>query len=118
MGAVALTSKLTLRDHYTAELFDKEKQEITDARKRKTGDSLYFCQKGLSGKVLDDVVDHVTSDETAWLTMMMREELGLEGLRIKIFTGAVSSSLFRRSWDRFPLVPFFFSPYNLRSQYQ
>ena len=69
--------------------------------------------------MLDDVVDHVTSDETAWLTMMMREELGLEGLRIKIFTeGSFVVFISALVGSFVPLVPFFFSPYNLRSQYQ
>lgn len=109
MGAVALTSKMTLRDHYKAEL-QREKQEIAQMpEKEKEEIRDIFAKKGLSGKVLDDVVEHVTSDETAWLKMMMREELGLQEVKdTDIYTGSFVVFISALVGSFIPLVPFFF----------
>lgn len=43
-----------------------ERQEIVDI----------YSAKGFKGKLLDDVVNHIVSDDKLWLDTMMREELG------------------------------------------
>ncbi len=43
-----------------------ERQEIVDI----------YSAKGFKGKLLDDVVNHIVSDDAIWLDTMMREELG------------------------------------------
>jgi len=109
MGAVALTSKLTLRDHYKAELA-REKQEIAQMPEQEKEEIRHiFAKKGLSGKILDDVVEHVTVDEKAWLEMMMREELGLEEVKDKdIYTGSFVVFISALIGSFIPLAPFFF----------
>jgi len=109
MGAVALTSKLTLRDHYKAELA-REKQEIAQMPEQEKEEIRHiFAKKGLSGKILDDVVEHVTADEKAWLEMMMREELGLEEVKDKdIYTGSFVVFISALIGSFIPLAPFFF----------
>jgi len=78
MGAVGYTSSMAERDYYRAEMAreaneietvpDVERQEIRDI----------YTAKGLSGKLLDDVVDTITADRRVWLTTMMGEELHLQ----------------------------------------
>jgi len=72
MAAVAYTSMMSDRDHYVAERArevqelkdfpDQEKQEIVDI----------YQAKGFSGKLLDDIVDHITSNNKLWVDTMMR----------------------------------------------
>lgn len=45
---------------------DVERQEIVDI----------YSAKGFKGKLLDDVVNHIVSNDKLWLDTMMREELG------------------------------------------
>ena len=108
MGAVALTSKLTLRDHYNAEL-EREKKEITQMpEKEKEEIRQMYAHKGFSGKILDDIVTHITADETAWLKMMMREELGLEEIKTKdIYKGSFVVFISALIGSFIPLAPFF-----------
>ena len=108
MGAVALTSKLTLRDHYNAEL-EREKKEITQMpEKEKEEIRQMYAHKGFNGKVLDDIVTHITADETAWLKMMMREELGLEEIKTKdIYKGSFVVFISALIGSFIPLAPFF-----------
>ena len=38
-----------------------------------------YRAKGFAGKLLDDIVAHITSDPKRWSDVMMREELGFSG---------------------------------------
>jgi len=46
---------------------DHEREEIREI----------FASKGFKGKLLDDVVAHITSDKELWVETMMKEELGI-----------------------------------------
>ena len=109
MTAVAYTSKMADRDHYNAErerevkevedLPDIERQEIVDI----------YAAKGFKGKLLIDIVDHITSDHELWIDTMMREELDLMPVvkhDVYIYSLIVGLSTFSGSF--LPLIPFFF----------
>lgn len=115
MAAVAYTSSKAESEHYHAELKreiyemehmpEREREEIADI----------YRQKGLSGKLLNDVVDTICADRRVWLETMMREELGLEdpksGMSPTIQGIVVGVSAFLGSF--IPLIPFFIFPIGL-----
>jgi predicted membrane protein (TIGR00267 family) len=109
MTAVAYTSKMADRDHYAAErereveevkeFSDVERQEIVDI----------YSAKGFNGKLLDDIVNHITADHELWIDTMMREELNLLPVikrDVYIYSLVVGTATF--SGAILPLIPFFF----------
>lgn len=109
MAAVAYTSKMADRDHYAAE----RKQEIKEVKKvpeieRQEIVDIYAA-KGFTGKLLDDIVNHITSDHGLWVDTMMREELDLlpvEKRDVYLYSLTVGISTFSGAF--LPLIPFFF----------
>ncbi len=109
MAAVAYTSKMAEKDHYAAELA-REKREIKEVPEMEVQEihDIYKA-KGFSGKLLEDIVKHITSDEGIWLTTMMREELGLSPIKTKdIMNGSFVVGMSALAGSFIPLVPFFF----------
>lgn len=109
MAAVAYTSKMAERDLYDAERKNEvseikeyeatEKQEIYDI----------YREKGFSGKLLDDIVSHITSDEKLWVDTMMHEELKILPItkkNVRNYTLVVGLSTLTGAL--LPLIPFFF----------
>ena len=109
MAAVAYTSKMAEKDHYVAELA-REKREIKEwpaAEVQEIRD--IYKAKGFSGKLLEDITTHITSDEKIWLATMMREELGLSPIKTKdIIIGSFVVGMSALVGSFIPLVPFFF----------
>ena len=111
MGAVAYTTTLADRDHYLSEI-EREKREIRDLPdlERKEIEDI-FAGWGFEGDLLHRAVEQVMQDETAWVDVMMHNELKLapvaagSALRSAIVVGmaAIVGSLI-------PLSPFFFLP--------
>lgn len=76
MGLGTYLGSKAEKEHYESErrrelyemehMPDVERQEIRDI----------YAAKGFSGKLLEDVVAHITSNDRLWLETMMREELG------------------------------------------
>lgn len=109
MAAVAYTSKRAEQSFFEGEL-ERERWEIREtpeAEKEEIRE--IYRKKGFSDKLLDDVVEKITSNEEVWLDEMMRSELGLlpvetrHALRSGVVVGlaAVVGSLV-------PLLPFLF----------
>src|SRR5579863_8270794 len=67
MTAVAYTSKMADRDHYAAEREQEEREvkEVPETEKQEIVD--IYVAKGFSGKLLDDIVKHITSDHELWI---------------------------------------------------
>ena len=109
MAAVALTSKLTERDHYIAEL-EREKREIEEMPDKEEDEIMQaYKKKGFSGKILDDIVVHIKSDKTMWVNEMMKEELNLVKVSNREIYGGSTIVLVSALVGSFiPLVPFFF----------
>ncbi|MBI5122265.1 VIT1/CCC1 transporter family protein, partial [Candidatus Roizmanbacteria bacterium] len=75
MAAVAYTSKIAEADYYQSEL-EREKWEIENVPEgEKEEIKALYENYGFEGKVLDDIVDKITSDEKIWLKVMMEQEL-------------------------------------------
>ncbi len=82
-----------------------ERQEIRDI----------YAAKGFTGKLLEDVVEKITSDPKIWLDTMMRDELGFSQAPPKPgLNGLVMSAAFVTG-ALMPTLPYFFAAYGSRS---
>jgi VIT1/CCC1 family predicted Fe2+/Mn2+ transporter len=78
MGAVGYTSAVSQRDYYHSEQA-REAAEITAnpwAARQEIRD--IYTAKGLTGALLEQVVDIITANRNQWLATMMDEELHLQ----------------------------------------
>jgi VIT1/CCC1 family predicted Fe2+/Mn2+ transporter len=111
MGAVAYTSKMADRDHYAGERRReiREVEEVSELERQEIVD--IYAAKGFKGKLLEDIVNHITSDYDLWIDTMMREELNLLPVTkrdVYNYSWTVGVSTF--SGAILPLIPFFFMP--------
>ena len=111
MGAVALTSKMAERDHYYSEL-EREKREIKEMPDLERAEiEEIYKKKGFEGKLLDDIVNHITSNNEQWLKIMMTEELELTEVKNKdIYVGSFVVGFSALVGSFIPLTPFLFLP--------
>jgi len=111
MGAVGYTSSVSERDYYEAEkareiseiatMPDAEQQEVREI----------YAAKGFSGKLLEDVVDTITTNRETWLATMMDEELHLQPIQnADILRTAVIITIATLVGHLIPLVPFVLLP--------
>ena len=106
MAAVAYTSKVAERDFYFSEL-EREKREIKEVPELEVEEIReIYRRKGFEGKLLEEIVQVITSDEKVWLETMMRDELQLNPVEekrpfIAAFVVGVSAILAR--WCHFGL---------------
>jgi len=79
MGLAAFISARSQIEFYQSEI-EREHLEMRKwpDRERDEIRSIYRS-KGFTGKLLDQIVEHITSDPQRWSDVMMREELGLSG---------------------------------------
>ena len=109
MAAVAYTSKMAERDHYAAERAReiKEVEEVPDIERQEIVD--IYQAKGFSGRLLKDIVDHITSDKELWINTMMREELDLTPVvKNDVYRYSMVVGLSTFGGALLPLIPFFF----------
>jgi predicted membrane protein (TIGR00267 family) len=111
MAAVALTSKMAERDHYFSEL-EREKREIKELPENEKSEiTKIYKAKGFTGKLLEDIVKHITSDKKRWLKTMMQEELQLIEIKNKdIYKGSFVVGFSALVGSFVPITPFFFLP--------
>lgn len=76
MGLAAFISARSQIEFYHSEI-ERERYEIErwPEREREEVRAIYR-QKGFSGKLLEQVVEHISADPERWANVMMREELG------------------------------------------
>lgn len=109
MAAVAYTSQRAQQSFYESEL-EREKKEIKEVPEMEKEEVReIYRQKGFSGKLLEDVVEKITSDEKVWLDEMMKFELGLQPVETKyaLVSGVVVGGA-ALVGSLIPLLPFFF----------
>jgi len=111
MGAVAYTSSKAERDHYLQEQ-ERELREIRKNPKQEAQEvrDMYLLQ-GFRGKLLDDIVKKISSDEKMMLKFMMQEELRMaEAGSLNPVKEAVIVGVSAIVGSIIPLAPFFFMP--------
>ncbi|OIO26060.1 hypothetical protein AUJ14_02855 [Candidatus Micrarchaeota archaeon CG1_02_55_22] len=111
MAAVAYTSTKAQKEYYQKKL-DEEKYEIEVFPKfeRKEIHDIYY-KKGFRGKLLAEVVKHITSNKARWASEMMVGELGMTDSEFdapsrEAFVVGIASFV----GSLIPLAPFFFMP--------
>ena len=111
MAAVAYTSKIAERDYYLKELA-REKREIKEVPEIETEEIREIYRlKGFKGKLLEDIVKVIVSDEKIWLETMMRDELNLQPVHgNRPLNAALVVGLSALVGSFVPLIPFFFLP--------
>ena len=111
ISMAAVTSKMAERDHYFAEL-EREKREIIELPDREEAEIReIYAAKGFSGKLLDDIVKHIISDDKRWLDQMMTDELGLIEISQKeIYISSLVVGFSALAGSFIPLTPYFFLP--------
>jgi len=111
MAAVALTSKMAERDHFISELA-REKREIDEMPEKEEAEiRRVYKAKGFDGKLLDDITDHVMSNDKLWVDQMMKEELELKPVTQKeIYTSSFVVGFAALVGSFVPITPYFFLP--------
>ncbi|MBI3620537.1 VIT1/CCC1 transporter family protein [Candidatus Roizmanbacteria bacterium] len=111
MGAVAYTAKIAEVDYYQSEL-ERESYEIEHfPNGEKEEVRALYENYGFEGKLLDTVVNKITANKTAWLKVMMEQELKLEPVeRQEAIPSAIIVGLSAIVGSFIPLLPFFFLP--------
>lgn len=115
MGLGTYLGSKAEKEHYESErqreLYEMEhmpeieRQEIRDI----------YAAKGFTGKLLEDVVEKITSNPKIWLETMMRDELGFSEAPPKPgMNGLVMCAAFI-SGSLMPTLPYFFTAYESRS---
>jgi predicted membrane protein (TIGR00267 family) len=70
-----------------------------------------YKSKGFEGKMLNDIVDHISSNNEQWVKFMMKEELELTEVKNKdIYVGSFVVGLSALVGSFVPLTPFFLLP--------
>lgn len=65
-----------------------------------------FQGQGFSGKLLDEVVEHVSQNESLWVKIMLEQEYGMSNERLSPFPAATATFLSFLAVGTVPLVPF------------
>ena len=109
MAAVAYTSTRAQQSFYESEL-TREKREIKEVPEMEVEEVReIYRKKGFSGKLLEDVVKQITSNEQVWLDEMMKFELGLQPVETtRAFISSAVVGFAAAVGSLIPLVPFFF----------
>jgi len=110
MAAVAYTSTRAEAEHYQSEV-KREKSEMKNLPERERQEIVdIYRAKGFSGKLLDQIVEHVCSDKKLWLDTMMSEELHLENPEgtMSSFRQGILVGFSALIGSFIPLLPFFF----------
>jgi VIT1/CCC1 family predicted Fe2+/Mn2+ transporter len=111
MGAVAYTSFQAESEHYQSEL-EREKREIKEVPDTERQEVREIYQRmGFEGRLLEDVVEQICSNEKVWLDVMMSDELGLKPIAPGgVARTALSVGFSCMVGSLVPLLPFFFLP--------
>lgn len=109
MGAVAYTSKLAEADYYQSE-YEREKWEIEHVPEgEKEEVRALYENYGFKGKILDEIVDKITSNKDVWVKVMMEQELKLEPVdRKQVLSASLIVGFSALVGSFVPLAPFFF----------
>jgi predicted membrane protein (TIGR00267 family) len=110
MAAVAYTSVKAEEDFYKSQE-QKELCEIKESPESEK-EEIYniYHKKGFRGKILNDIVNHITSNKKIWVNMMMKEELGMSNEFISPLKSMIVVGMATIIGSIIPLLSFFFFP--------
>jgi VIT1/CCC1 family predicted Fe2+/Mn2+ transporter len=110
MGAVAYTSSKAEESYYESQQ-EKEIREMKEEPKSETKE-IYdiYRKKGFRGKLLNDIVKHITSNDKVWLNIMMKEELNLEKSQVNSLKKGIVVGLSTMVGSMIPIMSLFFLP--------
>jgi vacuolar iron transporter family protein len=108
MGLAAFISTRSQIEFYHSEI-EREQLEMRKwpDREREEIRSIYRG-KGFTGKLLEDIVTHITSDPKRWSDVMMREELGFSGEFESPLRSGVTVGLAYLCGAAVPVIPYLF----------
>lgn len=108
MAAVAYTSTLAEADYYQSEL-EREKWEIENyPQGEKEELKAMYENYGFKGKILNDIVEKITTNKENWLKVMMEQELKLEPVdRKQALPKALTVGFSSFFGSLVPVFPFF-----------
>jgi vacuolar iron transporter family protein len=109
MGLAAFISAQSQLEFYQSEI-QREREEIDKFPDRERDEIREIYEaKGFTGKLLDDIVRHITGDRERWSNVMMREELGFsEDSFDSPLRSAMVVGLSYLSGAAVPVVPYLF----------
>lgn len=110
MATVVYTSVKAEEDFYKSQE-QKEIYEIKESSESEKEEiyNIYY-QKGFRGKLLSDIVNHITSNKKLWVNIMMKEELGLSREFISPLKSMIVVGIATIIGSIIPLISFFFFP--------
>lgn len=76
MAAVSLTSMMSERDHYLSELAREHTEAKNMPQKEEEEIRQIYRKQGFNGRILEDIVRHMTSSEHLWVDQMMKQSAG------------------------------------------
>jgi VIT1/CCC1 family predicted Fe2+/Mn2+ transporter len=111
MAAVAYTSTLADLDFYRSEVA-REYREIKEVPELERAEIReIFTDWGFEGKLLEDMIDHISQNEDHWVEIMMAHELQLQPVdKDGLLGGALLVGISAIVGSLIPLAPFFFLP--------
>ncbi len=111
MGAVAYTSEISDHDRYLKERTKELKGTETNPEEEKAEIREIYMAKGFSGKILDDIVETITSNKKVWVDTMMEEELKIQDISPKtVFLSSTVVGIASLIGALIPVIPFFIFP--------
>lgn len=109
MGAVAYTSALAQRDYYLSEreLESEEVDKYPEMEKEEL--RRVYEKKGITGELLEKLVDKISSNKKVWLDVMMAEELQIAPINTKdVLKSSIIVTIATTIGHLIPVIPFFF----------
>ena len=113
MGLGSYLSLKSENEYYDKQLVDEQKEIETKPDIEREEVRIIYMKKGFSGKLLDKMVDKITSNKQLWLDVMMKEEFGLSrnACAEPRLLGLIMSGAFVIG-SIIPILPYFFFPLN------
>ncbi len=109
MGAVAYTSALAQRDYYLSEreLESEEVDKFPEMEKEEL--RRVYEKKGITGDLLEKLVDQLSSNKKVWLDVMMAEELQIVPVNTRdVLKSSIIVTIATAIGHIIPVIPFFF----------
>jgi len=107
MGAVGYTSALSQRDYYRAQQAREAGHISDDPEAERLEVRELYARMGFAGRLLDDVVEKITSNRETWIATIMDQDLHLQPVETpRILRSAVVITIATLIGHLIPLLPF------------